>query len=222
MSQRRHTYRKSAPRRKRARVAPLVVAGVSALGLVALGCVYSAPEPPDMPPFAGTEEFLAEQQRVREAGAAEEAFRERYNLAGGADVERRGREYLMQIHEAAERSRMIEDGKKRERDRLARAKAEQGARRFHEMEEANKYREDLRMAELKAEQGRLKFAQVAEANKHRDDLQREQDRAAEGKRRFADSEYLQSSQKRDAQRKSMQKAQDARKTFTEGQSGRRS
>jgi hypothetical protein len=213
--------------RKQRRNARRVRSGLGAAGLfvlavagsIAAGC-SGQPEPPDMPPFAGTEEFLEERARNQHAVSADEAFREKFNLGDPEAIERRGRIYLRQRAAIEERARQIELAKEREQKRHARERAEEGRRRFEEMEQANRYREDLRREREKAAEGKRRFAEIARANQYREDPRRRMELEAEGKRRFAETQTLNASQKREAVRKERERKEEGRLFFSETQSRR--
>ena len=166
-----------------------------------------------MPPFAGTDAFLAEQARVHRAAAADEAFRERYNLGDPIGTAARAHAFLMRQHMIEERARMIEEAKERERIRRERQRAEEGRQRLAMLEKQNQYREDLRREREKAAEGKMRFAQIAEANKHRADLARQEELAADGKRRFAQSEFLSDYQRREDDRRAAEREEQARAVF---------
>jgi len=192
---------------------------LAAAGSVASGC-FGQPDPPDMPPFAGTEEFLDEQARVHRGAAAEEAFREKFNLGDPAAVERRGRLYLQQRALYLERSRQIEEANERERQRRAKERAEEGKRRFEEMAQKNQYRVDLGRERDKAAEGKRRFAEIAKANQNRKDLRHQQELESEGKRRFAETEFLNANQKRESARKDRERKEDSRVFFADTQARR--
>lgn len=213
--------------RKRRQNGQRVCNGLGAAGMLVLAVAGSfaagcsgQPEPPDMPPFAGTEEFLEEQARIQRAASADEAYREKYNLGDPVAVERRGRIYLRQRAILEERTRQIELAKQRERERYERERAEEGRRRFADLAQANRYREDLRREREKAAEGKRRFAEIARANQYREDLHRQKEIEAEGKRRFAETEFLNSAQKRETVRKQSERKEEGRLIFSETQSRR--
>jgi hypothetical protein len=191
------------------------------LVLLAAGCSLGRPEPPDMPPFAGTEAFLEEQDRVHRATETDEAFRDKYNLGDPEALQRRARVFLMRRREQAERARQMEQDLERARERSEQHRAEEGRRHFAELAAANRYREDLRREREKAAEGKRRFAEIARANRNRQDQGHAAERAEEGKRRFAQAEFLSGYQKREELKRSQEQADQGRTVFTDVQ-GRRS